>query len=258
MESMCEDEPDAIKGILAEIIDKASGVFLWAVLACRSLLQGFAAYDYIQDLQKRIDELPPELEDLFRHMLGNTEPRYQSQGATLLRLCYYSQRNSEAFKVETLGLAVIDSGRIRPRSADYKTMSVEKRRSLCKVLEGRLRSRCCGLLEVRRQHYGNPCFCMTKGTHDHDSLIDSTVHFMHRTVFEFLEVPGNWDLDFLQIEDDFEPTAILALMSLHLTQLSMNRSTNRAAQTDEFLNNMFVHSIRADRTGNDAIASVFS
>lgn len=32
------------------LLDLASGVFLWVILACRSLLEGFAAYDYPADL----------------------------------------------------------------------------------------------------------------------------------------------------------------------------------------------------------------
>ncbi|KAH6869681.1 hypothetical protein B0T10DRAFT_541623 [Thelonectria olida] len=55
--------------VLRQLIDKASGVFLWVILACRSIIDGFAAYDTISELASRVDELPPELEGMFRHML---------------------------------------------------------------------------------------------------------------------------------------------------------------------------------------------
>jgi hypothetical protein len=51
------------------------------VLACRSVLDGFAAYDSIKELSQRINELPPELEQLFQHMLRGVEPRYYQQTA---------------------------------------------------------------------------------------------------------------------------------------------------------------------------------
>ncbi len=44
-------EPQMLQKILEDLMNKASGVFLWVVLACRSLLEGFAAFDYPDELQ---------------------------------------------------------------------------------------------------------------------------------------------------------------------------------------------------------------
>ena len=85
--------PQVVQKILRDLVDKASGVFLWVVLACRSLLEGFAAFDYPEELQHRVDELPPELESLFHHMLRKIEPRYQVQAARLLKICYLRRLN---------------------------------------------------------------------------------------------------------------------------------------------------------------------
>lgn len=81
-------DPGGVEQILQDLVWKASGVFLWVVLACRFLLEGFAAFDYLDELRCRLDELPPDLESLFIHMLGRIEPRYQCQAAKLLRTCY--------------------------------------------------------------------------------------------------------------------------------------------------------------------------
>ena len=42
------------------IVTKASGVFLWVVLACRSSVEGLEKADGISDLRKRHDALPPK------------------------------------------------------------------------------------------------------------------------------------------------------------------------------------------------------
>jgi len=66
-------------GMLEEIVSKSSGVFPWVVLACRSLISGFADYDRLPELRRRIDELPSELEDMFQHMLKNVKERHRQQ-----------------------------------------------------------------------------------------------------------------------------------------------------------------------------------
>ena len=80
----------ATEGVLHDLQEKASGVFLWVVLACRSTLNGFAAYDIPADLQRRVDELLSELEALFSHILSKIQTLYQIQAAKLLKVCYHS------------------------------------------------------------------------------------------------------------------------------------------------------------------------
>ncbi|KAH9883552.1 hypothetical protein F4778DRAFT_788487 [Xylariomycetidae sp. FL2044] len=63
------------------LIEKASGVFLWVVLASKSVIEGPTSCDRLSDLQARIDELPHELEDFSEHILGSIPPRYQQQAA---------------------------------------------------------------------------------------------------------------------------------------------------------------------------------
>jgi hypothetical protein len=229
--------PQAVQKILRDVVDKASGVFLWVVRACRSLLEGFAAFDYPEELQRRVDELPPELESLFQHMLGKIEPRYQVQAARLLKICYLRKLQSHggedswpgAFSYEsmfTLGLALVDDcGLEMRRNVNFHQLSFEDRRTKCKVLEARLRSRCCGLLEVQRMAaIKRCCLCdylrqvdMPSTVIAHDNLVDSTVEFMHRSVFEFLNNPDIWNLQCLQTAGTgFDAYGILSQMNLQL------------------------------------------
>ena len=88
MVALSEDHPEAAAGVIRTMIERASGVFLWVVLACKSIREGLANFDSIQELQERVAELPPQLEDLFVHILSRCEPAYRPEAAKLLKLVY--------------------------------------------------------------------------------------------------------------------------------------------------------------------------
>lgn len=234
-ETLIEMNSTIVYRIESELTEKASGVFLWVVLACRSLIQGFAAFDSPEELQQRLNELPPELNDLFKHILQRFDHRYYEQAAKLLHLCYRSTdlRNDPLHPHQalfTLGLALADAENldiIKPLQNNH--LSQEEKVSRCKLLEARLRSRCCGLLEIRRGNTGRSiCFCQSYDHHIQDNsechIVDSIVEFIHRTLFEFLKIPGIWDHEHLQIRDGgFSPDAVLSRVNAHLTMASIHR-----------------------------------
>jgi hypothetical protein len=293
-------DPEGVNGILEDLVNKASGVFLWVVLACRSLLEGFAAFDYPDELQRRVNELPPELESLFKHMLDRIEPRYQRQAAKLLRVCLQTRMNPEpeahlrayydnhplrlsihpghrniSQGICTLGLSLVDEYDLDMRRfPDRRELSFNERRMKCKVLEARLRSRCCGLLEVHKSTGlldSSRCFCGHEveyhgptddlyhakakftSTSNLDPLVDSVIEFMHRSVFEFLINPEVWNLDCLQIDTtSFEPNAILSRMNLHLLYISAREEHPRRGQVNEMVRESLLCAKYADSQFNEA------
>ncbi|OIW30172.1 hypothetical protein CONLIGDRAFT_669886 [Coniochaeta ligniaria NRRL 30616] len=118
--------------LVEELAEKSSGVFLWVILACRSLLSGFADYDRIAELKRRIDELPPELEELFKDMLNRVDVRHRRQGARLLRLCY-EFRKYGAGPMSAMGLALIDDN--QDATAYSLLLPMEERRDLSDVVD---------------------------------------------------------------------------------------------------------------------------
>jgi hypothetical protein len=72
--TLSEIQPNVVEELIEELVSKASGVFLWVVLACRSVVEGCNDYCSFSDLQTRIDELPREVEDLLQHMLNKIRP----------------------------------------------------------------------------------------------------------------------------------------------------------------------------------------
>lgn len=147
--SLHRQDPLFLSKLRTELVRKSSGVFLWLKLVCRTLLEGFDNYDRPAELQQRIIELPEELADLFEHMLKKISRPYQVYALSILNTCRASHLlcNNE---IDVLSFAVADYheldvsriGGIHPRD---ETNDVE----LCLALEGRIRSRCCGLVEVK-------------------------------------------------------------------------------------------------------------
>ncbi|KAF2689994.1 hypothetical protein K458DRAFT_277886, partial [Lentithecium fluviatile CBS 122367] len=149
MEILSKSDPVGTNRIQRDIGEKASGVFLWVCLVCHSLLESFACYDSVSELQYLVDELPREIEDLFQHMLSRIKPRYQEEAAKLLLICYQSQLASEDNRVYTASLAIANEyGFDLARMREPRGLAREEGAAKCQILEGRLRSRCCGLLEI--------------------------------------------------------------------------------------------------------------
>ncbi|RYO80686.1 hypothetical protein DL766_000327 [Monosporascus sp. MC13-8B] len=254
------EESSPAAQIIDELVSKASGVFLWVILACRSLIEGFAAYDNIEELRKRVDELPPELEDLFQHMLNKIDPRYQVEAAKILRICYQNQLDGIKL-LPSVGLAIVDELGMDPRRVPPpRKLSDAEKRAKCQFLEGRLRSRCCGLLEISRpcaESVEYDCFCNADGLFDtHNWLIDSRIQFMHRTVFDFLSQPGVWDIKYLQVQDpDFDADSVLSWVFMELLALCGQR---RNTDNWKYLKHALVHALRADSLAPRAIVPVLS
>lgn len=240
-----DDNEERANHIIEDIVKKANGVFLWVILACRSVREGLAAHDFLHEIQRRVDDLPPELELLFRQMLGRQEPRYRAQGAKMLRLCYENKRRTGVDGMPAIGLALTDEFEFQTRLfSNCEHMQLRKIQAKCRSLEGRVRSRCCGLLEIHRRAGGWRercwCGCPIYGAQalTHDEHADSTVCFMHRTVYEFLDSFSGKEIECLEIQDEsFNFDLILAWISVHLAKLSLKSFPTRHEQMRNCIQN---------------------
>ncbi|KAF3799342.1 hypothetical protein GCG54_00001384 [Colletotrichum gloeosporioides] len=70
--------PEESANLVEEVVEAAQGVFLWVEVVVRSLLEGFQNHDEIGALAEKLLELPTDLEDPFRVMLGRVPHRYKS------------------------------------------------------------------------------------------------------------------------------------------------------------------------------------
>ncbi|KAI1480125.1 prion-inhibition and propagation-domain-containing protein [Daldinia eschscholtzii] len=237
MQGLLNRHPEEATAIMEDLVDKSSGVFLWVILACRSLILGFADYDRIHELRRRVDELPPELEEMFQHMLNRINKRHREQGSWMLRICFIARQAQDRLEysdMTLLGLALIDDDCTSMER--ISALDKGQKRTLCEELEGRLRSRTGGLLEthtgterVRRENR-KYCFCGSRDEDEHDAKIDGKVIFMHRTVFEFLSNDKSWDLDCLRPPEGLEAASELSLVGLYLAMMSTPYDSDQAAR----------------------------
>jgi hypothetical protein len=166
------DNSDGVHALIAEIVDSASGVFLWVKLVVRSLLEGLQNYDKLQDLQNRLRALPRDLEDLFRHMLRNIPAEYKVESSQIFQIV---QGQTSRLSATELKYAV-DADDDTVVRMSIAILPEDEARRHEQEIEGRLRSRCAGLLEVN--------LYLEKST--------SSVDYLHKSVADFLAKDNVW------------------------------------------------------------------
>ena len=164
------EEPGLGPELALQVVNKASGVFLWVKLVVHSLPEGIQNYDRGLDLERRLNELPEDLNDLYWHMLDRVKPIwYFEEGFKLLLLV------RAAFNpLTTLQLAFIELNPVTA-NGDLSQLSIERQNVLCRSMAGRIKSRCLGLLEV------------VDGTSAHGN--SAHVQFLHKSVADFIDTP---------------------------------------------------------------------
>ncbi|KAG8534407.1 uncharacterized protein KY384_001252 [Bacidia gigantensis] len=199
MKQLFLDMPHAARTLVAEIVTKSSGVFLWVMLVVKSLTQGLENHDRIEHLQHRLGELPSELHDIYRLMLSNLEPLYRQQASKLLQVALRHHESETLYPLLLMRLAWADLDDPKIATKLYHDSNeVKNIGDLCENMRVRLQSCCRGLLEVQGH--------MSQGT---------SVGFLHRTVIEFLSECQNYQyLQDLTKDISFDPNISLLSSSL--------------------------------------------
>ncbi|KAI0432418.1 hypothetical protein F5Y09DRAFT_353517 [Xylaria sp. FL1042] len=187
-----------------QIVQKAQGVFLWVFLVVESLLKGVSAADDFNDLQRRLNSIPTDLEDYFKHMLETIEPIYWEQTTRIFQVTVDAGQ-----PLPLLGYELLDRERQKPDYAlelspnellELNSQEVQNRTKI------RLNARCRDLLEV--VHYGT----------DH-SFTSCKVEFLHRTVRDFF-VENDFLSDMMKSrETNFDSQISLCRIMLALVQI---------------------------------------
>jgi hypothetical protein len=197
MQKMCDLEPLEAPKLVQEIVDKASGVFLWIKLVVASLLRGLTNRDQILDLQKRLRILPSELESLFTYMIRQIEPVYQEEGLKIFQIILRSQEvtamlDEEEDYTQVESLCAIDlSFAFEPPSVaikhPIKLLDDEEAFRRVDEIEHRLKVRCAGLLEIPTSHVDDAL----RWRKTAKNAGNTKIHWLHRTVKDFMQVADN-------------------------------------------------------------------
>ncbi|KAF7536583.1 hypothetical protein G7054_g4457 [Neopestalotiopsis clavispora] len=83
---MEQHEPDRSTALIDSVASRALGVFLWVDLAVASLLSGLSNCDRMVDLQRRLDAIPPALEDFYDKMFDSIEDFYYEHACQLFQI----------------------------------------------------------------------------------------------------------------------------------------------------------------------------
>lgn len=159
--------PEDAIDIVHQISDMANGVFLWVTIVVASLLNGLRDGDVPQDLRQRIDQLPQDLEDLFKKILGDLTPEYLSESCEMFKLATAASK-----PLSVLRMLFATEGYEKALEAPLHAWSKEELAFQADTMRRRIMSRCKGLLEV--QLYS---------VHGHEA----PVQFLHRTVKDFFQ-----------------------------------------------------------------------
>ncbi len=231
MQLILEREPGNTRELIESIVDGSSGVFLWVHLVVDSLIYGLTNYDGIHDLQRRVEELPRDIHDLYELMLLRVPISYRVQTMKLLKLAFHGTSHVE---LSVLGLRlaeeatdrmVIETSLEDMRDEDLETYYLE--------MERRLKSRCLGLIEIqpsapRTVKAGE--FYPTTDIYDlSNKFMNTQVKFLHRSVYEFLN-EYNWATYIGADSADFDP--FLPLLRSAILIIKKYRARNNGAETD--------------------------
>jgi hypothetical protein len=203
---LAEEEPEGAPELVEIIVSRADGVFLWVKLLVRDLLKGLSNRDGLVDLQRRLDLLPVDLEELLKSMLSNIEPFYMDRAAEIFLVAraahVIAEKGASAnskpiptgpLDINTLSLEIDPGpGLLAKFEVGLLTRRDEKRRH--QRINDQLKIRCAGLLETGK-----------------GSTVSSqqTVQYLHRTVRDYLDRPDVLD-DFLErtARTGFEPSPL--------------------------------------------------
>jgi hypothetical protein len=198
-------EPIFAGQLVENIASKASGVFLWVQLVVRSILAGITAGDRVEDLQRRLDLLPEDLENLYDKILESADEFYRDHAAQLFELMKESPEPPSALQLSFVdeGLKTIKARPVAPIFNDEMAARVE-------TMRRRINSRCKGLLEVERKN------AMPR---------ELKVLYMHATVKEYLQREDVQEKLQLWMKEAFDPHLKLCAGNLAMLKVTDAAST---------------------------------
>lgn len=137
-------DPDRSAALIDAVATRAAGVFLWVALAVRSLLSGLSNFDRISDLQRRIDEIPPDIETFYEKMFESIEEFYFEHACQLLQIVGDAKGRLTVLELSFADEEDVDAQLNRP----IGPLDWEEKDDRYQAAKRRLNSRCKGFLEI--------------------------------------------------------------------------------------------------------------
>ena len=153
--SPINSQPD-VSFVVDSIALKAQGVFLWVDLVVKAMIKGLRNHDSLEQLQRRVDSTPSDVEALYARMLGKIEVAHRKEAALLFSMALADTSQS----LLNLTFALCKESYRVPLKSVQDVLSSSRR-----ILE-RIPTICAGLLEVHsRDQDNNYCGVYAIGGH---------------------------------------------------------------------------------------------
>lgn len=218
---LCGRQPQFADDLVENIVSKASGVFLWVHLVVTSLLSGMSFGDRIEDLQRRLDLLPPDLENLYDRMLRGLDEFYLEHAAQLILLMEASTRSLPLIVLSLADEETVASLRKLPNSNTTAAMVDLRLDSMTR----RLNSRWKGMLEIDR----------ATGAATTSGRAHRTVQYLHRTVRDFIQSDRVQQFLESSIKSPFDPHLQLCIAWCAYPYMKTHHSFSSLVEPDRVL-----------------------
>ncbi|KAK4202962.1 hypothetical protein QBC40DRAFT_319724 [Triangularia verruculosa] len=245
--------------LFEEVVDKAAGVFLWVNLVVTSLIDGMRSGDRISDLRRRLDLLPPDLEDLYETILSSLDPVYFEHAAqyfSLIRAALPSSLLALPSSLSALEFYLADELEVENPSFTLHTSkqpwNYDEVDTITEVIRRRLHSRCKGLIDT------GPQLFFLSGTHKMVSA-GPEVEFLHRTVRDYINLPRVQERLLAGMKSPFDPHLRLGYVSMVFAEFftaAWREESKRIPASDQSISwqlkhrrtrraaDVFLHSVR--------------
>ncbi|KAF2191676.1 hypothetical protein K469DRAFT_718697, partial [Zopfia rhizophila CBS 207.26] len=209
--------------IVGSVVEKASGVFLWASLCTEFLLQGITDSDSLPELQSRVGALPSELEALLETILQSLDKNDLEQASRLFRLV-----NAHSYPL-LISLSFANDKDVKSSlRADIRALHPDELSKRVEEMRNLLRNQCKGFLHVYEPplDYADAEGSQSVGViRNRDAgeigeprvsnLEYLKVNYAHRAVKEFLQSGPIWEkIRQATGQDSFNPDEYWANASL--------------------------------------------
>lgn len=172
--------PDGVNPLVAEIVSRAQGVFLWVNLVTQAMVERLQEGDRLAQLQVILDSMPPKIEELYDAIYATIPQRLLPEMAALLRLV-----ESTSPPVDWVTLWLADESRSGLLPIDYDLATSKAYAAAQKVMKRRIGARTRGILELVQS--------------------SGTVEYLHRTAAEWVQQPRVATMLRAQSPEGFEP-----------------------------------------------------
>lgn len=158
------------------------------MLVVQSLKDGLREGDNIKEMGERLNALPNDLKTLYDHILKKFKIKYPRQAAQMFQLLLQAQQVQSSVGYPLLiQLSFCDDDPERVITLPMGPLDPSYCTDNCEQYSNRIRSRSGGLIESREWQTNR-----ISGV-DHTVVTSMYVDFIHRTVVEFLHLPGVWE-----------------------------------------------------------------